>query len=60
MIQNMAVKFNVIRGLSDHNLGYIVPIAITILGTKIVIKHFIIDILIVGPILFLVRKLKIV
>lgn len=33
-IQNIAEKFNLIRGLSKNNLGYIIPIATTILGKK--------------------------
>jgi pseudaminic acid synthase len=33
-IQNIAEKFNLIRGLSKNNLGYIIPITATILGKK--------------------------
>jgi len=49
MIRDMSEKFGVITGLSDHTLGAIVPIAATVLGARIIEKHFIIDRSIGGP-----------
>lgn len=49
MIQDMAKRFKVITGLSDHTLGITAPVVATILGGKIIEKHFIIDRAIGGP-----------
>ena len=49
MIQDMADKFNVITGLSDHTMGNTVPITAACLGAKIIEKHFILDRSIGGP-----------
>jgi pseudaminic acid synthase len=49
MIRNFTERFNVISGLSDHTIGSTVPIVATILGAKIIEKHFIIDRSIGGP-----------
>ena len=49
MIKDMSDKFGVITGLSDHTLGATVPIVATVLGAKIIEKHFIIDRSIGGP-----------
>lgn len=49
MIKDMSEKFGLITGLSDHTLGATVPIAATVLGAKIIEKHFIIDRSIGGP-----------
>ncbi len=49
MIRDFAKRFNVIPGLSDHTLGITVPIAATILGAKVIEKHFILDKSIGGP-----------
>ncbi|MEO9485821.1 MAG: pseudaminic acid synthase [Ekhidna sp.] len=43
MIPEYKKEFNVIPGLSDHTLGDIVPVSSTILGAKIIEKHFILD-----------------
>jgi pseudaminic acid synthase len=43
MIDDLAKKFNVISGLSDHTMGITVPIVATALGAKIIEKHFILD-----------------
>lgn len=43
MVKDLAEKFNVISGLSDHTLGSTVPIVATALGAKIIEKHFILD-----------------
>ena len=49
MIKDLAKRFNVISGLSDHTIGSTVPIVATALGAKIIEKHFIIDRSIGGP-----------
>src|SRR6056297_2910419 len=40
---DMKKRFDVEVGLSDHTLGYIVPIVATSLGSKVIEKHFILD-----------------
>lgn len=49
MVKDLAERFNVIIGLSDHSMGATVPIVATSLGAKIIEKHFIIDRSIGGP-----------
>lgn len=49
MIKDLAQRYNVISGLSDHTLGETVPIAAVSLGAKIIEKHFILDKNIGGP-----------
>ncbi len=49
MVQDLATRFNVISGLSDHTMGSTVPIVATVFGAKIIEKHFIIDRSIGGP-----------
>lgn len=49
MIKDLAERFNVISGLSDHTMGSTVPIVATALGAKIIEKHFILDRSIGGP-----------
>jgi pseudaminic acid synthase len=49
MIQDMAKKYNVITGLSDHTIGHIAPVVATCFGAKIIEKHFILDRSIGGP-----------
>lgn len=49
MIPKLSEDFNVITGLSDHTIGNIVPIVSTILGGKIIEKHFILDKSLGGP-----------
>ncbi|WP_426668531.1 pseudaminic acid synthase [Mucilaginibacter sp. McL0603] len=49
MIKDMAKRFNVVTGLSDHTMGSTAPIVATILGAKIIEKHFILDRSIGGP-----------
>lgn len=48
-IPDLAEKFNVIVGLSDHSLGFSAPIAAVVLGAKIIEKHFILNRNIGGP-----------
>ncbi|MCF0039102.1 pseudaminic acid synthase [Dyadobacter sp. CY399] len=49
MIKDFAERFNVISGLSDHTIGNTVPVVATVLGAKIIEKHFILDRAIGGP-----------
>ena len=43
MVKDMADKYGVITGLSDHTIGSTVPIVATCYGAKIIEKHFILD-----------------
>ncbi len=49
MIPDLAKRFDVVSGLSDHTLGIVVPIVATTLGAKVIEKHFILDKSIGGP-----------
>jgi len=49
MIPDLAQRFDVIAGLSDHTLGITVPVAATVLGARVIEKHFIINRSIGGP-----------
>lgn len=49
MIKHIRDKFDVITGLSDHTIGSTVPIVATVLGAKIIEKHFILDRSLGGP-----------
>ena len=49
MVKDLADRFNVISGLSDHTMGATVPVVATCFGAKIIEKHFIIDRSIGGP-----------
>lgn len=49
MVKDLAERFNVITGLSDHTMGATVPIVATVFGAKIIEKHFILDKSIGGP-----------
>lgn len=49
MLKDLAERFNVISGLSDHTIGATVPIVATAFGAKIIEKHFILDRSIGGP-----------
>ncbi len=49
MVKDLAERYNVITGLSDHTIGSIVPIVATCFGAKIIEKHFILDRSIGGP-----------
>jgi len=49
MVKDLAERYNVISGLSDHTMGSTVPVVATVFGAKIIEKHFIIDRVIGGP-----------
>ena len=49
MIKHMREKYDVITGLSDHTIGSTVPIVASVLGAKIIEKHFILDHSLGGP-----------
>ena len=49
MVKDLAERYNVISGLSDHTLGSTAPVVATAFGAKIIEKHFIIDRAIGGP-----------
>tara|TARA_R110002096_G_scaffold229836_1_gene419445 strand:- start:4521 stop:5564 length:1044 start_codon:yes stop_codon:yes gene_type:complete len=43
MVKDLATRYNVISGLSDHTMGSTVPVVATAMGAKIIEKHFILD-----------------
>ena len=43
MVKDLAERYGVISGLSDHTMGSTVPVVATALGAKIIEKHFILD-----------------
>ncbi len=49
MVKDMAERYDVVTGLSDHTMGSTVPIVATCFGAKIIEKHFILDRAIGGP-----------
>lgn len=49
MVQDLANRFNVISGLSDHTIGSTVPVVATCFGARIIEKHFILNKSIGGP-----------
>jgi pseudaminic acid synthase len=49
MIRDLAEKFDVISGLSDHTLGITLPIVATCYGARVIEKHFILDKSLGGP-----------
>ncbi|PZV82315.1 N-acetylneuraminate synthase [Algoriphagus aquaeductus] len=49
MVNDMAERYDVITGLSDHTIGSTVPVVATCFGAKIIEKHFILDRSIGGP-----------
>ncbi|KYG82854.1 pseudaminic acid synthase [Roseivirga echinicomitans] len=49
MVKDLAERYGVISGLSDHTMGVTVPIVATCFGAKIIEKHFILDRSIGGP-----------
>lgn len=49
MIRDMAERYRVVTGLSDHTIGSTAPIAAVCLGARVIEKHFILDRSIGGP-----------
>ncbi|MFC0264079.1 pseudaminic acid synthase [Fontibacter flavus] len=49
MVKDMAERYGVITGLSDHTMGSTVPVVATCFGAKIIEKHFILDRSVGGP-----------
>lgn len=49
MVKDLAERYGVISGLSDHTIGSTVPVVATCFGAKIIEKHFILDKSIGGP-----------
>lgn len=49
MIKDLANKFDVKVGLSDHTIGYVAPIVAVSMGAIMIEKHFIIDRSLGGP-----------
>jgi pseudaminic acid synthase len=43
MVKDLAERFGVISGLSDHTIATTVPVVATCFGAKIIEKHFIVD-----------------
>tara|TARA_B110000503_G_scaffold72571_1_gene112165 strand:- start:5777 stop:6814 length:1038 start_codon:yes stop_codon:yes gene_type:complete len=43
MVKDLAERYDVISGLSDHTIGSTVPVVATCFGAKIIEKHFILD-----------------
>jgi pseudaminic acid synthase len=49
MVKDLADRFNVISGLSDHTIGNTAPVVAACFGARIIEKHFILDRSIGGP-----------
>ncbi len=49
MVKDLAERYGVITGLSDHTMGSIAPVVAVCFGAKIIEKHFILDRSIGGP-----------
>jgi len=49
MIKDLSERYGVISGLSDHTIGLTAPVVASVLGAKIIEKHFILDRSIGGP-----------
>ncbi len=49
MVKDLAERYTVTSGLSDHTMGSTVPVVATCFGAKILEKHFILDKSIGGP-----------
>ena len=49
MVKDLAKRYGVISGLSDHTMGSTVPVVATCFGAKLIEKHFILDKSIGGP-----------
>jgi pseudaminic acid synthase len=49
MVKDLAERYNVIGGLSDHTIGSTAPVVATCFGARIIEKHFILDRSVGGP-----------
>jgi pseudaminic acid synthase len=49
MVKDIAKRYNVIGGLSDHTIGSTAPVVATCFGARIIEKHFILDRSVGGP-----------
>jgi len=49
MVKDLAERYDVISGLSDHTIGSTVPVVATCFGARIIEKHFILDRSVGGP-----------
>lgn len=49
MIKDMAERYNVRTGLSDHTMGATAPVVAVCFGAKVIEKHFILDRSVGGP-----------
>lgn len=49
MVKDLAERFDVISGLSDHTMGWVAPVVSVCFGARIIEKHFILDHSIGGP-----------
>lgn len=49
MVKDLAERYGVLSGLSDHTLGDTVPVVATCFGAKIIEKHFILNKSVGGP-----------
>jgi len=49
MIKDLEERYGVVSGLSDHTMGSTAPIVATVMGARIIEKHFILDRSIGGP-----------
>jgi len=49
MIADLSERFGVIAGLSDHTSGITVPVIATVMGARVIEKHFILDQSVGGP-----------
>lgn len=49
MVKDLADRYGIFSGLSDHTMGATAPIVATVMGARIIEKHFILDRSIGGP-----------
>ena len=49
MVNDLAKRYNIFSGLSDHTMGSLAPIIATSLGARVIEKHFILNHNIGGP-----------
>ena len=47
--EDLAERFNIVPGLSDHTMGYVAPIVSVCFGARVIEKHFILDHTVGGP-----------